>query len=377
MPDIIANKIWPNFTPRSNSINAELRVQHACKHSRPTCGKLTTQLQPKHAITPRMSSEFDLIRRYFTCPMRHTDLGVGDDAALVSASAGMQLAVSTDMLVCGTHFLPNTDPEALGWKALAVNLSDLAAMGATPRWCFLALSLPTADEAWVESFAHGFLDCAVTFNVDLAGGDTTRGPLNLCITVIGEVPHGNAITRSGAHVGDDIWVTGQPGRAALGLATLNSEISLDETATQACVDALQRPQPRVAAGLALRNIASAMLDVSDGLLGDLRHILERSEVGATIDSNCLPLATLLAYGVTPERARAALCGGGDDYELVFTAPPYKRDLIHALAAPLDLAFTRIGTLTSDSGALLLRESDGRLTVVGHAGYDHFSHAPNC
>lgn len=323
-----------------------------------------------------MPSEFDLIRRHFTHPTCHTDLGVGDDAALIRPAPGMQLAVSTDMLVCGTHFLPDTDPRALGWKALAVNLSDLAAMGATPRWSFLALSLPAPDETWIGSFAHGFLDCAVAFGVDLAGGDTTRGPLNLCVTVIGEVPLGSAITRAGARAGDDVWVTGQPGRAALGLAALRGDIDLDEAAKLSCVTALQHPQPRVAAGLALRGIASAMLDVSDGLLGDLRHILECSGVGATIDIGSLPLAPLLDYGIPPERARAALCGGGDDYELAFTAPPDKRELIHALAAPLDLAFARIGTLTGDTGALLLREPDGRLTPAGRAGYDHFSHAPD-
>ena len=323
-----------------------------------------------------MPSEFDLIRRHFTHPTRHTDLGVGDDAALVRPTPGMQLAVSTDMLVCGTHFLPDTDPQALGWKALAVNLSDLAAMGATPRWCFLALSLPHPDEVWLASFAQGFFDCAAAFNVDLAGGDTTRGPLNLCITVIGELPNGTAITRAAAHAGDDVWVTGQRGRAALGLAALRGEIALDPSATRACVDALQRPQPRVAAGLALRGIASAMLDVSDGLLGDLRHILELSGVGATIDTTALPLAALLNHGVTPERAHAALCAGGDDYELAFTAPADKRTEIIALALQLDLPFSRIGVVSTEIGTLLLREADGRLTPAGGAGYDHFSHAPN-
>lgn len=323
-----------------------------------------------------MPSEFDLIRRHFTHPTHHTDLGVGDDAALLSPAPGMQLAVSTDMLVCGTHFLPDTDPRALGWKALAVNLSDLAAMGATPRWSFLALALPAADETWLSAFAQGFRECAAAFNVDLAGGDTTRGPLNLCVTVIGEVPLGTAITRAGARAGDDIWVTGQPGRAALGLAALRGEINMDEAAHHACVSALQRPQPRVAAGLALRGIASAMLDVSDGLLGDLRHILECSGVGATIDIAALPLAALLDDGITPERARAALCGGGDDYELAFTAPPARRDAIAALAARLDLAFTRIGTVTTERDTLLLREPDGRLTPAGCTGYDHFSHAPD-
>ncbi|ENO83826.1 thiamine-phosphate kinase, partial [Thauera linaloolentis] len=199
-------------------------------------------------------SEFDLIRRHFTRNARHTDLAVGDDAALVRARPGMQLAISTDMLVSGTHFFAGTDPEDLGWKTLAVNVSDLAAMGAEPRWAFLALALPAVDEAWIAAFARGLFACADAFGVDLAGGDTTRGPLNLSLTIVGEVPQGEAVTRAGARPGDDLWISGQPGLAALGLAALRGEVVLNDAGRRHCVAALQRPQPRLALGQALRGL---------------------------------------------------------------------------------------------------------------------------
>lgn len=324
-----------------------------------------------------MSSEFDLIRRHFSRRPRHTDLAVGDDAALISPATGMQLAISTDMLVCGTHFLPDAEPEALGWKTLAVNLSDLAAMGAVPRWAFLALALPEANDTWIGAFVRGFFNCADTFGVDLAGGDTTRGPLNVCVTVIGETPSGRAVTRAGARPGDDVWVSGWPGRAALGLAVLRGEIDIPDEGAEPCFAALHRPQPRIAAGIALRDVASAMLDVSDGLLGDLGHILERSAVGAIIDGPALPLAALTGLGATAAQARAALLGGGDDYELLFTASAEHRREIAALSQRLALPLTRIGSTTADTGDLCLRETDGRLTRVPAMGYDHFqSHAPD-
>ena len=318
-----------------------------------------------------MPSEFDLIRRHFSRPTCHTDLAVGDDAALLRAQPGMQLAVSTDMLVAGTHFFADTDPEDLGWKTLAVNVSDLAAMGATPRWAFLALALPGADEAWIAAFARGFFACADAHGVDLAGGDTTRGPLTLSVTIIGEVPQGEAITRAGGRAGDDLWVSGQPGMAALGLAALRGEAQLSTAGSAACIAALQRPQPRVALGLALRGIATAMLDVSDGLLGDLGHILECSGTGAIIDVGALPLATLREAGADEALARRCLLGGGDDYELLFAAPASRRADVEALAGRLGLALHRIGTLTPEPGALWLREADGRLVPGTRSGYDHF------
>jgi thiamine-monophosphate kinase len=237
-------------------------------------------------------SEFELIARHFQRPVRHTVLGVGDDGAIIRPSPGMDLVVSTDMLVAGTHFLAGTDPEALGWKALAVNLSDLAAMGAQPRWALVAAALPEADEAWLGAFARGLFSCADRFEVDIVGGDTTRGPLNLAPTVFGEVPQGQALTRAGAQAGDDLWVSGSPGLAALGLAQRQGKVGLPGTAMGPCLAALERPEPRLALGLALRGLASAAIDVSDGLLADIGHILERSALAADIGFGLLPHAAL-------------------------------------------------------------------------------------
>ncbi|WP_374267024.1 thiamine-phosphate kinase [Zoogloea sp.] len=317
-----------------------------------------------------MPSEFALIRRYFTRPAHHTDLAVGDDAALIRPAAGMQLAISTDMLVAGTHFFADTDPEDLGWKTLAVNVSDLAAMGAQPRWVVLAASLPGADEAWIAAFARGFFACCDAFGIDAIGGDTTRGPLNLCPTIFGEVPIGQAVTRAGARPGDDLWISGRPGRAALGLAHLRGEVRLADAHLADCLDALHRPQPRVALGLALRGLASAMLDVSDGLLGDLGHILELSQVGATLDEAALPLAPLVAACADPARALKACTSGGDDYELLFTAPAARRGDVTALSTRLGLPLHCIGTIAAAPG-LHLRTDSGRLHDLAARGYDHF------
>ncbi|MDX9836269.1 MAG: thiamine-phosphate kinase [Azoarcus sp.] len=319
-----------------------------------------------------MPSEFELIHRHFTRHTAHTDLSVGDDAALLRPRQGMQLAVSTDMLVAGTHFFADTDPRDLGWKTLAVNLSDLAAMGAEPRWAFLGLALPDADDAWLEAFSEGLFTCATRYGVDLAGGDTTRGPLTLSITIVGEVPTGKAITRAGGHTGDDIWVSGQPGLAALGLAALQHRVNLGPTGRECCIRALQHPTPRIELGQALRGIASAMLDVSDGLLGDLGHILECSDCGAEVDLALIPLPELRAAGVDEAQARRALLGGGDDYELLFCAPAEHRDTLQKIAHEQDLALTRIGRLTAHPRQLMLRETDGRLLSPMLSGYDHFA-----
>lgn len=322
------------------------------------------------APPPSATSEFELIRRHFSRPCSHTALAGGDDAALLQPRAGMQFAVSTDMLVAGTHFFADTDPAGLGWKALAVNVSDLAAMGAEPRWALLSLALPAADEAWVAAFADGFYGCASRYGVDLAGGDTTRGPLNLSITIIGEVPPGQAVTRGGGRPGDDLWVSGQPGRAALGLAMLRGQFRPDRDGEH-CLDALHRPRPRVELGLALRGVASAMLDVSDGLLGDLGHILEQSRCGAIVELDRLPAAALLATGADPVLAQRCLLRGGDDYELLFSAPPAQRTTLAGLSQRLALPLTRIGRLT-EPGSLLLRHADGRFEPAAAAGYDHFA-----
>lgn len=319
-----------------------------------------------------MPDEFDLIRCHFTRDTRHTALGIGDDAALLRPRAGMEVAVSTDMLVAGTHFYPDTDPNDLGWKTLAVNVSDLAAMGAEPRWATLAVALPAPDQVWLEHFAAGFFACAQAFDIDLIGGDTTRGPLNLTVTIIGEVPSGQAVTRAGAHPGDDIWISGAPGRAALGLAQLRGELQLSPLAAPDYLAALHRPMPRLALGLALRGLASAMLDVSDGLTGDLGHILSASGTSAVLEYTALPLGPLCAAGAPESIALAALLGGGDDYELLFTAAADRRAEVLNRAAGASVAVTRIGQIgPADEPRLRLRHADGRLTPPGVLGYDHF------
>ncbi len=319
-----------------------------------------------------MPSEFELIARHFTRPVRHTVLGVGDDGAILRPAPGMDLVVTTDMLVSGTHFLPGAEPGALGWKALAVNLSDLAAMGALPRWAVLAAALPAADEDWIAAFARGLFDCAEAFGVDVVGGDTTRGPLNIAPTVFGEVPQGQALTRSGARDGDDLWVSGTPGLAALGLAHRQGKVSLHDTAAARCFAALDRPQPRVALGLALRGLAMAAIDVSDGLLADVGHILERSALAADIDFDRLPRSALEACS-DATLARQCLLAGGDDYELAFSAPVGRRADIEALSARLGLPLARIGRLRAGPAEeLVLRDAAGQPMPVGRRGFDHFA-----
>jgi len=308
-------------------------------------------------------SEFEIIARYFTRGTSHTVLGVGDDGALIAPTPGQELVISTDLLVEGTHFLPDTDPEALGWKTLAVNLSDLAAMGAQPRWALLAAVLPAPTSDWIEAFARGFFACAESHGIDLIGGDTTRGPRAFCVTILGEAPAGRALRRDGAKAGDSIWVSGKPGRAALGLAHLQGSTKLAEPALNECLAALHRPQPRVALGLALRGIASAAIDVSDGLLADLGHILEQSKLAARLQIPNLPAAGL---------ERDCLLAGGDDYELLFTAAPEFDSDIKALAGKLELPLTRIGEIVAGpSGELVLCDDGGNVITPATRGYDHF------
>ncbi|MDP3033332.1 MAG: thiamine-monophosphate kinase [Rhodocyclaceae bacterium] len=339
-----------------------------------------------------MPSEFALIDRYFRRAPRdpaHTVLGVGDDGAIVRPSPGCELVISTDMLMAGTHFLPDTDPADLGWKTLAVNVSDLAAMGALPRWALLAAALPEANEAWIEKFAQGFFACADSFGIDVIGGDTTKsppvdaalqrppprgqgntgggpacfpGPRVFCVTIFGEVPTGTALLRSGAAVGDEIWVSGHPGRAALGLAHLQGRTVLSEPALTDCLAALHRPQPRVALGLALRGLATAAIDVSDGLLADLGHILKASNVAARLQPAVLPAPTI---------ERDSYLAGGDDYELVFTVPAARHAEVAALSTSLALPLARIGTIESGSG-LSVFDPAGQALDIARRGYDHFS-----
>lgn len=314
-----------------------------------------------------MASEFDLIARYFTRATPSADLGPGDDAALLTPRPGMQWAVSTDMLVEGTHFLPDTDPRDLGWKALAVNVSDIAAMGAQPRWATLALALPDADESWIGAFADGFFECADQFGVELIGGDTTRGPRNLSVTIMGEVPVGQALRRDGARPGDVVWVSGQPGRAALGLAHLQGRARLSEPALGECLRALHHPQPRVELGLALRGLASAAIDISDGLLADLGHILLRSGVSARLQVAVSPVTEGNPRG-TPTWMLATYLSGGDDYELLFTAPPESSSAIAALGFEV----TRLGVIEAGPpGELHVTDSTGHDITPGRRGYDHF------
>lgn len=312
-----------------------------------------------------MPGEFDLIRRHFARPAPNAVLGVGDDAALLSVTPGRLLAVTSDMLVAGRHFFAGTDPESIGHKTLAVNLSDLAAMGARPRWATLAVALPEADEAWLAAFARGFFALAERFGVELVGGDTTRGPLNLCVTLFGEVDPARVLRRDGARAGDDVWVSGQLGGAALALAHLRGELDLG-AAAGACLHRLHCPEPRLALGRALAGLASAAIDISDGLLADLGHILEASGAGAVLDTGAIPHDP--ACAAFPDRIAACAWAGGDDYELCFTTPPACADAIMRAGRAAGVAVTRVGSIVAEPGI-----RDARGGVLPHTrGYDHFA-----
>lgn len=327
-------------------------------------------MPPHLPLAIRNMSEFDLIRRFFTRATSGALLGVGDDAALLQVSAGNVLVVSTDMLVCGTHFLSDADPFQLGHKTLAVNLSDMAAMGAAPRWATLALALPEADETWLAQFSAGFFALADLYGVELVGGDTTRGPLNLCVTIFGEVPAQQALRRSGAQVGDEVWVSGRLGDAALALAHLQGRIKLSDTEFPACAAVLHQPQPRVALGLALRGIASSAIDISDGLLADLGHILDAAQVGAQLDFTALPISLTLRSYVQQPLAKQCILSGGDDYELCFTAPAARHAELADIAARLNLPLTRIGKIVAGRGCIV-HDAAGNPVNIETRGYDHF------
>jgi len=321
-----------------------------------------------------MSSEFEIIRRYFTRRTHHTLLGVGDDAALVRPRAGQELVLSTDMLVERVHFFHNADPRSLGHKALAVNLSDLAAMGATPRWALLALALPRADARWLAEFSRGFMALARRFDVDLIGGDTTRGPLAICVQIVGEVPRGKALRRDGARIGEDVWVSGTLGDAALALAAIQRRVKLGRAEFARCAQRLNRPQPRLALGIALRGIASSAIDISDGLLADLGHILERSNVAAHLESTAVPCSPAVRRRRATALGRDALFAGGDDYELCFTAPRRKRARVTAAARRARVKVTRIGSIEPRAHGwpdLVVFDANGVPLKITHAGYDHF------
>jgi thiamine-monophosphate kinase len=318
--------------------------------------------------------EFDLIARFFTRPVppgrSDVALGVGDDCAVLQPVPGEQWAVSTDTLVEGIHFLPTVDPAALGHKALAVNLSDLAACGAEPRCFFLALALPRIDEPWLRAFSQGMFALADAHGCVLAGGDTTRSPHGavITITVMGAVPQGQALLRSGARAGDDLWVSGTLGDAAFGLAVRQGGSGPADDAGVG-IERLERPLPQVALGRALRGLATSAIDVSDGLLGDLGHILERSDVGARVAWDRVPRSAELRRQPEADQRRWALTGG-DDYELLFTAPAGERRAVERAAMTAGATVTRIGEMTS-TGRLELVDADGRAMDTAARAFDHF------
>ena len=321
----------------------------------------------------RMLSEFDLIKQYFNRPRSgRAALGIGDDCALLVPTPGMQMAISTDMLVEGRHFFAGADARMLGHKCIAVNLSDLAAMGATPRAFTLALALPAADPAWLEAFSGGLFALADAFGCELIGGDTTKGPLNICITVFGELAPGHALRRDAARPGDDVWISGTLGDARLALACYWNEYALDPGPMEIAALRMHMPQPRVALGMALAAgpLAHAAIDISDGLVGDLGHILTASKVGATLAVDALPAGPVLAAQDLNLRRRFC-AAGGDDYELCFTAPRVNRAAIMAAALEAGTAVTRVGTIDAEPG-LRLVDGGGTAVSMGLAGFDHFA-----
>ena len=318
--------------------------------------------------------EFDLITRYFTRPAKRAVLGVGDDCALWQIQPGMQLAVSTDMLVEGRHFLSTVPPKRLGHKALAVNLSDLAASGAKPVAFTLALAMPRIDESWLQGFSAGLLALADQHTCELVGGDTTQGPLTICITVMGEVPPGDALLRQGAQVGDDIYISGSVGDARLALEVMRGQLSLSASDFESSRQRMEQPQPRIALGLALRGVANACIDVSDGLAGDLGHVLKASQVGAVLTTDWVQdsAAISVAMQSLPFARRLDMAlAGGDDYELLFTAAPEQAEAVQHAANEADVSVTCIGRITTGSGLQVL-DLQGVPMSRRFASFDHFA-----
>jgi thiamine-monophosphate kinase len=341
--------------------------------------------------------EFDLITRYFKQPaaaqtvaLSGQQIGIGDDCAVFTPTPGMQLCVSSDMLVEGRHFLSTVSPRALGHKALAVNLSDLAACGARPVGFTLALAMPRVDEAWLAGFSQGLFELANLHGCPLIGGDTTQGPLNICITVLGEVPQGAALLRSGARVGDDVYVSGTAtdhvGQARLALEVFRGTVAVDEAVFAHARQRMEMPTPRVALGMALSGVASSAVDVSDGLLGDLGHVLRASGVGADIDTSFTQQfianydhMALTSGKILQKYALEWCLAGGDDYELVFTAPQAIRAQVQAIAAQTQTTLTRIGSTSAtpglrlrDAAGALLQDAQGQPLAQTFAAFDHFA-----
>jgi len=333
-----------------------------------------------------MLSEFELIDRFFLARARRAraygraaHLGIGDDCALLSPPEGQDIAVSTDMLVSGRHFLPDVDAARLGHKALAVNLSDLAAMGATPAAFTLSLALPSADARWLEAFSNGLFAIAERFDCELVGGDTTAGPLTISITVFGHIPKGLALRRDAAQHGDDIWVSGELGDARLALGLFRNDWQIDQPAGTllAVRDAMETPEPRVALGLALRGVAHAAIDLSDGLIGDLAHILRRSGKFARVNVDAIPRSALLRKQ-SGSIQRTCTIAGGDDYELCFTAPDSAREQLNGIAAQCGVPLTRIGTIldtatgtSQEPGRIFWVDAADAPVPLSLTGFDHF------
>ncbi len=320
------------------------------------------------------SSEFDIIRRYFTDQQSNradVSLGIGDDAALLQPPSGQTLVVSVDTLVSGIHFPIDTTPDAIGHKALAVNLSDMAAMGAEPAWFTLAITLPDADEKWLAQFSQGLFALAREHNIQLVGGDTTRGPLSITIQVIGFVPEGEALTRSGAQVGDAVYVTGTLGDAGVGLKIKQSQLSVSKSIASELLTRLDQPVPKIAVGTALRGLASAVIDISDGLNADLGHVLTASHVGADVEVDKLPLSDAFK-SLALKAAWQLAASTGDDYELCFTVnESNEKEMLQKLNA-LGYPFTRIGNITAQPGLLRWYDSEGNELSWVSTGYDHFN-----
>ena len=321
----------------------------------------------------KMVSEADIIR-LFIRPDPNVVLGPGDDSALFRPAAGMEVAVSTDMLVSGQHFFTDTDPYKLGHKSLAVNLSDMAAMGANPRWATLALALPESlikiDTKWVESFAKGLLELACSHRVALIGGDVTRGPLTICIQIIGEVAKGKALRRGGAKVGDDIWISGKLGDAALALLHERHQIKLESGEFAECLNSLLLPVARVDLGQRLVGLANSAIDISDGLLADLGHILERSNVAATISLEDVNCSVILKKYFSQPQVINCMLAGGDDYELCFTVPKERRSKIAKISQETGISLTRIGKIIMGEGLVVL-DSTEKPIMLETTGYEHF------
>ncbi len=314
-----------------------------------------------------MTSEFEIIERYFKKKIKQTALGIGDDAAMINVQKNHQLVISSDMLIENIHFLKNTNPSHLGWKSLAVNLSDIAAMGSKPKSATLSISLPKINHLWLKKFTEGFFKCANQFGIDLIGGDTSRGPLSISITIMGEIKKNQGLLRSGAKINDDIWVTGQLGLASMGLASLQGKLKLAPRLKIKCLKALEVPTPKILLGSHLSRYANSCIDISDGLIQDLNHILKASKVGATLFLNDIPCEKFIH---TSEQYHFVF-NGGDDYELLFTAPKKNRSNIKKIAKKTNTSVNIIGAITHKKDLKILNEQ-GKSVTFNLRGFDHFA-----